>query len=178
MDSGYTHVLEYDGGEMVDVMSRYPDRNRFLSPLRLKNGETLWALTLWPLPEGMDYDDVCAAGLGPTEYLQAAGSADALMVDIRKPGGSQWGCEWVRYSWVTRTNGFAARCVHHVAPQHRDDQRRRGVRRRRGRRPVPRPISRLGISRRGMRCGRWRVTARTGRSSRLAISPATSGDLA
>ena len=97
MDSGYTHVLEYDGGEMVDVISRYPDRNRFLAPLRRRNGEQRWALTLWPLPEGMSYDDVCATDLGTTEYLQAAGKADALMVDIRKPGGAQWGCEWVRY---------------------------------------------------------------------------------
>ena len=57
MDSGYTHVVEYDGGAMVDQITRYPDRNRFLSPLRRRNGDTRWALTLWPLPEGMSYDD-------------------------------------------------------------------------------------------------------------------------
>ena len=95
MDSGYTHVLEYDGGEMIDVITRYPDRNRFLSPLRRRNGEQRWALTLWPLPAGMSYDEV--KDLPVTEFLQAAGKADALMVDIRKPGGAQWGCEWVRY---------------------------------------------------------------------------------
>ena len=95
MDGDY--ILEYDGGEMIDQITRYPDRGRFLSPLRIRNGDTLWALTLWPLPEGMSYDDVCATVLGPTQYLQAAGRADALMVDIRKPGGAQWGCEWVRY---------------------------------------------------------------------------------
>jgi len=95
MDSGYTHVVEYDGGAMVDQITRYPDRNRFLSPLRRRNGDTRRALTLWPLPEGMSYDD--AEHLPRTTYLQAAGTADALMVDIRKPGGAQWGCESVRY---------------------------------------------------------------------------------
>ena len=94
MDSGYTHVLEYDGGEMVDVISRYPDRNRFLAPLRRRNGEQRWALTLWPLPAGISYDEV--KNLPVTEFLQAAGTADALMVEIRKPGGAQWGCDWVR----------------------------------------------------------------------------------
>jgi hypothetical protein len=95
---GNDYILEYDGGEMVDQIGRYPARNRFLSPLRRRNGDTLWALTLWPLPDGMSYDDVCARAVGTTEYLQAAGRADALMVEIRKPGGAQWGCEWVRYS--------------------------------------------------------------------------------
>lgn len=96
MDSRNTHVVEYDGGEMVDLIGQFADRNRFLAPLRRRNGETRWALTLWPLPEGMSYDD--AEHLPRTTYLQAAGKADALMVEIRKPGGAQWGCEWVRYS--------------------------------------------------------------------------------
>jgi hypothetical protein len=29
--------------------------------------------------------------------LQAAGSAEALTIEIRKTGGAQWGCRWVRY---------------------------------------------------------------------------------
>jgi len=97
MGNGYTHVVEHDGGELISQISRFPDRNRFLSPLRRKNGAKLWALTLWPLPEGMSYDDVLAKGLPRSEYLQAAGKADALTVEIRMPGGAQWGCEWVRY---------------------------------------------------------------------------------
>ena len=31
------------------------------------------------------------------EFIQAGGSADALTVDVRKAGGSQWGMNWVRY---------------------------------------------------------------------------------
>jgi hypothetical protein len=37
-----------------------------------------------------------AAGLD-REYIQAAGRADAMTVEICKPGGQQWGVDWVRY---------------------------------------------------------------------------------
>jgi hypothetical protein len=66
-------------------------------PLHRNNGAERWALTLWPLPEGMSYEDVCAIAVATTKFLQAAGRADALMVEIRKPGGAQFGCQWVRY---------------------------------------------------------------------------------
>ena len=45
----------------------------------------------------MDYDQAAAAGQDALEYLQAAGRADQLIVEIRKAGGSQWGADWVRY---------------------------------------------------------------------------------
>jgi hypothetical protein len=37
------------------------------------------------------------AGPGADEYLQAAGSADKMVVEIRKPAGEQSGLEWVRF---------------------------------------------------------------------------------
>ena len=60
-----------------------------------------WALTLWPLPAGMSYDEVKGPA-EPREFLQAAGKADALMVDIRKPGGAQWGCDGCVTSWAAQ----------------------------------------------------------------------------
>jgi hypothetical protein len=45
----------------------------------------------------MTYDEMLTAAQEFTEYLQAGGKADALTVEIRKPGGRQWGCDWVRY---------------------------------------------------------------------------------
>jgi hypothetical protein len=52
-------------------------------------------VVLLPLPDDLDYDEMIAAGQDFTEYLQAAGSAEALTLEIRKPGGAQWGCRWV-----------------------------------------------------------------------------------
>jgi len=40
-----------------------------------------------------------------TEYLQAAGRADAMTIEIRKPGGQQWGAQWVRYAVGHRHRG-------------------------------------------------------------------------
>jgi hypothetical protein len=45
----------------------------------------------------MTYDEMLTTGQEFTEYLQAGGKADALTIEIRKPGGRQWGCDWVRY---------------------------------------------------------------------------------
>jgi hypothetical protein len=55
-----------------------------------------YSLLLWALGPGMDYAQAAAAGLN-REYIQALGRADALTVEICKPGGQQWGVDWVRY---------------------------------------------------------------------------------
>ena len=94
----YTHVLEYDGGELVTEMPRRVEPYEFANPLHRFNGESQWALMLASLPAGKSYADVLKAGDGWTNYLQAAGSGpDAITVEIRKPGGKQWGAKWVRY---------------------------------------------------------------------------------
>jgi hypothetical protein len=95
----YTHAVEYDGGAQVSEISDRRDISVFANPLHRFNGDIPWALMLAPLPPGMEYADVVAAGSGWTEYIQAAGSdPDTIMVEIRKPGGQQWGVEWVRYA--------------------------------------------------------------------------------
>lgn len=93
----FTHVVKFDGGELVSEIGKFADRERFAAPLRRRDGQQRWGLGLFPLPENLSYDEMLAAGHDFTEYLQAAGSAEALTIEIRKPGGAQWGCRWVRY---------------------------------------------------------------------------------
>lgn len=88
------HVIEYDGGVLALTIGRRSDRTEFLNPLERFNGDDQWALTLSPTDDEMSPTDV-----GHTEFIQAAGSdPHNIMMDIRKPGGQQWGVEWVRYA--------------------------------------------------------------------------------
>ncbi|WP_396910297.1 hypothetical protein [Mycolicibacterium sp.] len=94
--SAFTHVLEQDN-KSVTSMGGWTEPDEFGGRLRRFNGADRFALVLWPLPDDMDYEQAVRAGRDALEYLQAGGSADALTVEIRKPGGSTWGAEWVRY---------------------------------------------------------------------------------
>jgi hypothetical protein len=102
----YTHVLEYNGGRSVVEISSYADIEKFARPMRLFDGEERFALTVWALPPGMDYAKAVKAGVDALEFIQAGGTADAMMVDLRKAGGSQWGVDWVRYV-VSRAHAAA-----------------------------------------------------------------------
>ncbi|MCV7159016.1 hypothetical protein H7J55_16230, partial [Mycolicibacterium brisbanense] len=94
--SGYTHVVEYNGGTSIAEIG-HADVRRFARPLHAFNCSDRFALTLWALPDGMDYEKARATGHDALAYLQAGGSADTLTLDIRKDGGSEWGADWVRY---------------------------------------------------------------------------------
>lgn len=74
----HTHVLEYDGGALIAEMGSYADVNEFANPLWRFNGTTQFALNLWALPPGMDYDEAVAAGVDALEYIQAAGRPEGL----------------------------------------------------------------------------------------------------
>jgi hypothetical protein len=52
-----------------------------------------------------DYDEMLAAAVEFARYLQAGGTADALTIEIREPGGRQWGCRWMRYVVGHRAEG-------------------------------------------------------------------------
>lgn len=93
----HTHVLSYDGGVFTREMGPGRDISVFADTLRRFNGIKPWALTLIPLPDGMEYADMLATKRETTEYLQAGGSADAMTVQIRKPGGHRWGVDSVWY---------------------------------------------------------------------------------
>lgn len=95
--SRHTHLLTFDG---IDVMSVPPgtDDYQFSMPLHNFDGQRPWSLCLEPLAPGDSYAARVEQGRGSTEYLQAAGRADAMTIELRKPGGQQWGAEWVRYT--------------------------------------------------------------------------------
>jgi hypothetical protein len=97
MARAFTHVVKFDGGEMVSQIGPRPDRQRFAAPLSRQDGVKRWALGLFPLPDDMSYDDMLSAGQEFTEYVQAGGKADALTVEIRKRVGQRCGYDWVRY---------------------------------------------------------------------------------
>ena len=95
--AAFTHVLEYDGGIFTREIGPSADINVFADTLRRFDGAAPWALSLWALPDGKGYDKMLEAGEETTAYLQAGGRHDAMTVQIRKPGGHQWGVESVRY---------------------------------------------------------------------------------
>jgi hypothetical protein len=97
MASAFTHVLKFDGGQMVSQIGPRTDRQRFAAPLRRQDGIKRWGIGLFPLPDGMSYDDMLSGGREFTEYMQAGGKAEALTVEIRTRGGQRWRCDWVRY---------------------------------------------------------------------------------
>src|SRR5687768_16219831 len=96
--SGRTHVLTYDGGVQTVEISARKDISAFANPLRRFNGDDQWGLGLAPLPPGKTYGEMLEAGELSTEFIQAAGLPDAMTVEIRKPGGNDWGAAWVRYT--------------------------------------------------------------------------------
>ncbi|MFN3006626.1 hypothetical protein [Mycolicibacterium wolinskyi] len=65
--------------------------------LRQLNGTQRWGVMLWALPPGFD-DKVPVKDLPLTEFLQAGGSAEAMSLQIKKPGGQQWGADYVKYA--------------------------------------------------------------------------------
>jgi hypothetical protein len=89
--------LESNGGALIVEMGNRAEIDEFAGPLRRFNGTDRFALTLWALPPGMNYDQARASRRDALEYIQAAGSADGLTVEIRTAGGSEWGADWVRY---------------------------------------------------------------------------------
>lgn len=96
--SGYTHVLTYDGGVQTAEISARKDISTFSNPLHRFNGDDQWALGLAPIPAGKTYAEMLKVGELSTQYLQAAGLPDMMTLEICKPGGSQWGVDWVRYT--------------------------------------------------------------------------------
>ncbi|TDZ80278.1 hypothetical protein [Mycobacteroides salmoniphilum] len=91
-----THVMIYSGRSVAE-MDGGAGPLQFLGPLGAFGQDGNWSLLLYALPPGKEYKDV--ANEATTEYLQAAGhSASAIAIEIRKPGGAEWGAQWVRYA--------------------------------------------------------------------------------
>jgi hypothetical protein len=86
-----THVMVYTDG-WAATMSDAAGPLQFLGPLRAFGTDGNWYVTFYRLPDGKSYEDV--RGETTTEYIQAAGDAEAMVLDIRKAGGEQWGAQW------------------------------------------------------------------------------------
>ncbi|WP_314428395.1 hypothetical protein [uncultured Microbacterium sp.] len=98
-----THVTQRNGYSrmaLIDSVRPYPDQIRFV--LNRMNGSSFWAWSLWRAPEGANLLDSIPLS---REYMQCAGTADALAVEVRhldpdgtphqyavgKPGGDHSG---------------------------------------------------------------------------------------
>ncbi|MCV7269452.1 hypothetical protein [Mycolicibacterium doricum] len=86
-------MLKYNGGTFSVEIGPRREISTFRRPLSCMNGQQPWALTLMPLPEGADYDELLALSWQTDKFLQAGGSADAMTLEIRRPGGQEVGVE-------------------------------------------------------------------------------------
>lgn len=79
-----THIRQFDGfqrGPLIDSIRPYPDQIRY--SLNTMNGDSSWGYSLWRAPEGADLlDDIPLS----EEYIQCAGSAEAMTVEVRVLG--------------------------------------------------------------------------------------------
>lgn len=98
-----THIDQMNGrtrGAFLDDLRPYPDEIQFV--LNRMNGTSFWAWSLWRAPEGADLLESIPFS---DEYMQCAGTADALALEVRrveddgtahqyaigKPGGDRTG---------------------------------------------------------------------------------------
>ncbi|MCI1018624.1 hypothetical protein HWD99_08320 [Microbacterium sp. C5A9] len=76
-----THIRQINGfirGALMDDLRSYPQEIQFV--LNRMNGSSFWAWSLWRAPEGADLLDSIPTS---SEYIQCAGTADALAVEVR-----------------------------------------------------------------------------------------------
>lgn len=96
--SHHTHVTQSNGfsrGPLIDSIRPYEDQLRF--SLGRMNGTSFWAYSLWRAPEGADLlDDIPLS----ESYLQCAGSAEALTIEVRALDE-----EGVPHQWVVGKPG-------------------------------------------------------------------------
>ncbi|NQX14120.1 hypothetical protein HQQ80_21040 [Microbacteriaceae bacterium VKM Ac-2855] len=84
-----THVIRYNGSSKLEVSSSQLAEKVVRRAPALMDGKDDFAISLSRLPEGKRlWDDL--SGSWPRFFLQAAGSAEGMMVEVRKenPDGS------------------------------------------------------------------------------------------
>ena len=108
----YTHVISSNGGESLhflrDQLRSYMEQIRL--ELGLMDGIQDWAFSLWRAPVGKDLDELDEDELHPERFMQSAGSAEAMVVEVKfveddgqarlytvgRPGGDYSGAPSVR----------------------------------------------------------------------------------
>ena len=76
-----THITQENGYSrmaLIDNFRPYPDQIRFT--LNLMDGSKFWSWSLWRAPEGADLLESLPLS---QEYMQCAGSAEALAIEVR-----------------------------------------------------------------------------------------------
>ena len=76
-----THIDQINGqtrGAFLDDLRPYPAELTFV--LNRMNGSSFWAYSLWRAPEGADLLESIPLS---QEYMQCAGSAEALAIEVR-----------------------------------------------------------------------------------------------
>ncbi|MCZ0708501.1 hypothetical protein OYT00_00655 [Microbacterium paraoxydans] len=76
-----THIRQINDdtrGALVDYFRPYQEQIQF--SLRQLNGSSTWAWSLWRAPEGADLLDSIPFS---EEYIQCAGTAEALVIEVR-----------------------------------------------------------------------------------------------
>ena len=76
-----THVMQMNGsggGPLLDIFRPYPDQIRYT--LNQMDGTSFWAFSLWLAPEGTNLLHELPFS---ENYIQCAGSAEALTVELR-----------------------------------------------------------------------------------------------
>ena len=91
-----THVMEYTSGSAL-AMGSSAGWLQFFGPLNMLGKKGNWFIRFFPLPDGVSYDQMRAEKIAAREYMQAAGTAEKMAVEICKLGGEQWGAKWARY---------------------------------------------------------------------------------
>jgi len=77
-----THITQRNGrsrGALLDEFRPYSEQIRFV--LLQMNGSSFWAYSLWRAPEGADLLESIPFS---EEYMQCAGTADALALEVRR----------------------------------------------------------------------------------------------
>lgn len=76
-----THITSHNNsvrGALVEYFRPYPDQIRF--SIHGLDGASSWGYSLWRAPEGADLLDSIPTS---SEYIQCAGTADALAIEVR-----------------------------------------------------------------------------------------------
>lgn len=77
-----THISQMNGssrGALIDDFRPYPEQIRYA--VNQMDGSSFWAWSLWRAPEGADLLESIPFN---DEYMQCAGTAEALTIEIRR----------------------------------------------------------------------------------------------
>jgi hypothetical protein len=89
--SAVTHATTTDGRLHLDLIDMLrPIQQQFAWALGRLDGRKHFAYSLWKLPDGQHADDPIDYNKWPEAYIQVAGTAKAMTVDVRMLDEGKW----------------------------------------------------------------------------------------